>query len=678
MLNFKHPGIYTREIPSNVRTITGAPTSVALFVGPTTTGIDGRAIRIMSFADYERGFGALSQTSNLSYSVLHFFANGGGEAYVIRVPPAGAVPAQSTLKRDAGGNNASFTLTALSAGEAGSHIFFEVDPFGIGADPFGDQPDKKRFNLTIMDQLTGRIERFSELSTSSTSARFAQTVVNDEATGSKLVQLEMDADGIDKEGPKASGSVYRFKALPTGAVGGDINVKVRIDLRKDNGDPGDPASVEIDDVRVYSNGERQPTSLLDASTRLVGAINQAIRAAPAQAEKMQGVEVEGQVFEGAYLRLRTSGPVGENAAARLYDATITISKPTNGASYLTAYLATNPEKIAGPSRYRLGATYKSSEITNPAEGDDGAPEGQPESEKFKNAVTALDDRDPFFNLLCLPDLVRARSTDPNVLQHDNAPAVYAEAARVCRNKHAFLLIDPFPDVVGVGEAESWKSLKLNVQSSHAAAFFPNIRVDDPLVSGSIRSHPPSGALAGVFARTDGQYGVWQAPAGVEASLSGVYGPSVLLSDRDHGILNPLGLNCIRQFPIYGTVNFGSRTVEGSNAAASEWKYIPVRRTASYILRTLSDSLRWAVHKPNGEQLWGQLRMSVTGFMHGLFRQGAFKGVSAREAYFVQCDASTTTPDDMNQGVVNIIVGFAPLRPAEFVVVSLRQIVQPAV
>jgi phage tail sheath protein FI len=290
----------------------------------------------------------------------------------------------------------------------------------------------------------------------------------------------------------------------------------------------------------------------------------------------------------------------------------------------------------------------------------------------------LDTPDPFFNILCLPDLVRPAATDPNALHHTNAMTVYSEAALVCKNKHAFLLIDPLPDVTTVGAAEAWKTLKFTFQSNHSAAFFPSIRVDDPLVPGSIRSHPPSGAIAGVIARTDGQSGVWTAPAGTEASLTGVYGPSTPLSDEEHGILNPLGLNCIRQFPIFGTVNFGSRTVDGSNALASEWKYIPVRRTASYILRSLSEGLRWAVHKPNGERLWAELRMNVTAFMHGLFRQGAFKGVSSREAYFVLCDSSTTTADDINQGIVNIVIGFAPLRPAEFVVISLRQIVQPAV
>jgi uncharacterized protein len=227
-------------------------------------------------------------------------------------------------------------------------------------------------------------------------------------------------------------------------------------------------------------------------------------------------------------------------------------------------------------------------------------------------------------------------------------------------------------------AEFYKSSTITFQSNHAAVYFPNIRVDDPLESGAMLTHPPSGALAGLFARTDGQFGVWQAPAGTEASLSGVYGPSVELSDDQHGVLNPLGLNCIRKFPIYQTVCFGSRTVDGANALGSEWKYIPVRRTASFVLRSLSEGLRWAVHKPNGEQLWSQLRLNTTAFMHSLFRQGAFKGTSSREAYFVQCDASTTSADDINQGVVNIVVGFAPLKPAEFVVISLRQIVQPLV
>lgn len=677
MLNYKHPGVYTQEVPSGVRTITGAPTSVAMFVGPTPTGIDLRPIRVQSFADFERNCGGLSQTSNLSYSVLHFFSNGGGEAFVLRVPPKGADAASSTIKRDTAAGDKSIALTALSSGAASNGIFVEIDPFGLDAKPYTADHDKKRFNLTIIDRLTGRVERFTNLSTSSSSARFAKTVVNDEGTGSKLAKLEVI--GIDVTGPQANGTIYKLKALPAAATFSNAaKANVKVAVRKDDGSAEELFTLA--DVQVFAKDEATPKSVLEVATHLANAANQAIRGDATATEKMEGLAVESAIFEGgAFIRLTVSRPGDKTPSKRRSDATLTLLDPTGPATDGFPSLFLDGEQVANPSRYQLGAPYTGPVVAAPTKpGRDGEPNGQPDSDALKNAVTGLGERDPFFNLLCLPDVVRAKADDPNALHHQNAGSIYVEAAKVCKDKHAFLLIDPFPNIIGVGEAESWKTTGLTFQSSHSAAFFPNIRVDDPLVAGAIRSHPPSGAIAGVIARTDGQFGVWQAPAGVEASLSGVYGPSVVLSDKDHGILNPLGLNCIRQFPIYGTVNFGSRTVDGSNAMASEWKYIPVRRTANHILRTLSESLRWAVHKPNGEQLWSQLRMNVTAFMHGMFRQGAFKGVSAREAYFVQCDASTTTADDINQGIVNIIIGFAPLKPAEFVVISLRQIVQPLV
>ena len=184
-------------------------------------------------------------------------------------------------------------------------------------------------------------------------------------------------------------------------------------------------------------------------------------------------------------------------------------------------------------------------------------------------------------------------------------------------------------------------------------------------------------MARIYARTDGNVGVWQAPAGTDAGLAGVYRPAVVLSDEQQGILNPLGLNVIRKFPIYGTVSFGSRTIDGADAMASDWKSIPVRRMANHILRSRSEGLRWAVHKPNGEQLWGQIRINTTSFMQGLYRLGAFKGTSPRDGYFVACDRSTTTADDINLGIVNIVVGFSPLKPAEFVVINLKQLIQTA-
>ena len=681
MLQFKYPGVYTQEVASGVRTISGAPTSVALFVGPTMTGIDGRPIRIQNYGDFERGFGGLSAKSSLSYSVLHFFANGGGEAFVIRVPADGAVKAAIGFQED-GSTKLSTTLTALSSGLGGSEIYVEFDPFEIGANPYGGGEIKTIYNLSLFDRLTGRTERFGNLKMAAGDARTAATVVNDIGTGSKLVSLVGD---FTANRPEPTGSIYAVGAMPAaGTFAKDVTLSVAVDVRDAAGAAAAGQSLAAPPVVVFTAGSAKPATPLELVTRMAAAINAELRKAPASLV-MEGVGIEAQLFEGGkFFRLRTAAPGTPPPTKRLADATVTILDPNPvpaGTDKFSSALFAIVEKVANPSRYRVGApyTFNGNEVKSSTAGVDGTSSGgQPKTSDFKDAIMALETPDPFFNILCLPDLVRPSATDPNALQHASAMSIYGEAARICAKKFAFLIIDPFPGVNDVGAAEAWKTTSFTFQSSHAAAYFPNIRVDDPLVAGAIRSHPPSGAMAGVYARTDGNVGVWQAPAGTEASLTGVYGPSVVLSDDQHGILNPLGLNVIRLFPIYNTVSFGSRTVDGSNAMASEWKYIPVRRTALYILRSLSEGLRWAVHKPNGDTLWAELRMNVTAFMQGLFRQGAFKGTSPRDAFFVLCDASTTTQTDIDLGVVNIVIGFAPLKPAEFVVITLKQIAKPAV
>ncbi len=184
---------------------------------------------------------------------------------------------------------------------------------------------------------------------------------------------------------------------------------------------------------------------------------------------------------------------------------------------------------------------------------------------------------------------------------------------------------------------------------------------------------PCGAVAGVFARTDTSRGVWKAPAGLDATLVSVPQLSVPLNDAENGELNPLGINCLRAMPAAGRIVWGSRTLQGDDRLASEWKYIPVRRTALYIEESLYRGTQWVVFEPNDEPLWAQIRLNVGAFMHNLFRQGAFQGTTPREAYFVKCDKETTTQNDIDLGIVNIVVGFAPLKPAEFVVIQLQQI-----
>jgi uncharacterized protein len=175
-----------------------------------------------------------------------------------------------------------------------------------------------------------------------------------------------------------------------------------------------------------------------------------------------------------------------------------------------------------------------------------------------------------------------------------------------------------------------------------------------------------------MARTDGARGVWKAPAGTEAGLSGVRGLALTLTDGENGELNPYGINCLRTFRTIGPVVWGARTLRGADVLADEYKYVPVRRLALFLEETLWRNLQWVVFEPNDEPLWGQIRASVGAFLQDLFRQGAFQGSSAREAYFVRCDGETTTQHDIDRGIVNIVVGFAPLKPAEFVVLSIQQ------
>ncbi len=204
------------------------------------------------------------------------------------------------------------------------------------------------------------------------------------------------------------------------------------------------------------------------------------------------------------------------------------------------------------------------------------------------------------------------------------------------------------------------------------SYFPRILRADPLRGGATDAFAASGAVAGVYARTDASRGVWKAPAGTEAGLSGVLGLSVPITDDENGRINPLGVNALRSFRGVGPVVWGARTLRGSDRLADEYKYVPVRRLALFLEESLFRGTQWVVFEPNDEPLWSQIRASIGAFMQDLFWRGAFQGKTPRDSFFVRCDSETTTQYDIDRGVVNIHVGFAPLKPAEFVVISIQQ------
>jgi phage tail sheath protein FI len=279
------------------------------------------------------------------------------------------------------------------------------------------------------------------------------------------------------------------------------------------------------------------------------------------------------------------------------------------------------------------------------------------------------DRVDLFNILCIPRAVAAdmAASDANVT------AIYSAALAFCELKRAFLLIDVPATIDEMQEVKDWLDKFASLRDKNAALYFPRTEIPDPVNEFRLRSVAASGTMAGIYARTDSQRGVWKAPAGIEAVLNGVAQLDTKLTDAENGVLNPLAINCLRTFPVYGSIAWGARTLVGADQMASEWKYVPIRRLALMLEESLFRGTKWVVFEPNDEPLWAKIRLNVGAYMNSLFRQGAFQGATPKEAYFVKCDGETTNEDDRNKGIVNIQVGFAPLKPAEFVVISIQQI-----
>jgi uncharacterized protein len=300
----------------------------------------------------------------------------------------------------------------------------------------------------------------------------------------------------------------------------------------------------------------------------------------------------------------------------------------------------------------------------------GADSAGLQDEDYEAGLAILDQAD-LVNLLCIPPDRRSGFT---------SKTVYQQALRFCVRRRAMLVVDPRPEWgENLDEFISRAGQKLQddlgfdgEEARNAALYFPRVIQPDPLQGNRLEKFVTCGLVAGVMARTDEQRGVWKAPAGVEAALNGIEGLEVNLGDRENGVLNRLGVNCLRIFPTRGPLVWGSRTLRGGDQWSDEFKYVPVRRLALFIEESLYRGTEWAVFEPNGEPLWAQIRLNVNAFMGGLFQQGAFQGSTPSQAYLVKCDAETTSKADVEEGFFNILVGFAPLRPAEFLILQIRQ------
>jgi phage tail sheath protein FI len=643
------PGVYVEELPSGVRTITGVATSITAFVGYTARGLDNRARRVLSFADFERYFGGLAVDSELSYAVQQFFDNGGSQAVVVRVPKSDGVAAAITLlDATSGTQRQALRLTALSRGAWANNLVVDVDYAGA--------PDATTFNLTITDLATTASETFPGVTMDSSKSNFVLSVINDSDNGSQVVSASV---------PNANAA----RPVQTGVVGGDItlsdilndkeySIRLSFDV---------PAGIANVQVPFISAGEPIPTSVLGVCRLLERKANLVLS----------------QVVQGAGIRCV---PTASGRGVRILagnsptllpgaqDSVITVSDGTPNTAMAILKLGTPATNVG---RYKLGngrtvlaqsgATLGADGVQLPRTADlIGSPAAF-------TGIFALDKVD-LFNILCIPDATRAQAGDPNRLDANLDPnAIFSAALNYCKSRRAFLVVDPLPAVNTPDAAVDWKSSGLTVNDSNAAAYFPRVRAPDPLRDFQLRTFAPCGIVAGLYARTDTARGVFKAPAGVDAHLNGVQRLAYELTDAENGTINPLGLNCLRTFPVFGSVAWGARTLAGADVQASDYKYVPVRRLALFIEESLYRGTQWVVFEPNDEPLWSQIRLNLTAFMQTLFRQGAFAGSTPNEAYLVKCDRETTTQDDINRGVVNILVGFAPLKPAEFVFIRIQQL-----
>ncbi len=662
-----YPGVYVEEVPSGVRPISSVSTSVAAFIGYFREGPLNHAVQVFGMTDFSRIFGGLDPRSEASYAISQFFLNGGTEAYVIRVAAADSTdPLRKAAVRilAADGSTEVLEISAANEGAWGNNL--RVDINHDTADP------SKLFNLTVT--------RFSDDSASArpltTETYLGLGVDNSPAAASNYVEALVNESSRLVTVRHLSTSSAEIPAM-TGTQGGDISGLDQAAL--------DGLSAKTFKIKIGAGA----TTIVTLDTwaadevktfaQLRARIEKAIRGAEPANASFAGVNVDLVTMTDGKLHLRVrSGKTGQ-----AYSPNELVKISRNGADQsakskleLTAD-ATPMNAFENVQEYRLGqatsvgtvGALKALAGPDDGVGADGKIPGPTEiigsgAVEPHTGMLALDYVD-LFNILNIP--IAADLSDAEMT------AVISNALSYCEKRRAFLIIDIPKNINDVQEMKDWMDANGDFRHRNSAVYFPNIRIPDPKNDFRPRTIGAGGTIAGIYARTDSARGVWKAPAGIEAKLRGVAQLEGKLTDAQNGALNPLGINCLRSFPIYDDIVWGSRTLDGADAIGSEWKYVPVRRLALMLEESLFRGTKWVVFEPNDEPTWANIRLNVNAFMTSLFRQGAFQGTDPKDAFYVKCDKETTTQDDINKGIVNIEVGFAPLKPAEFVVIKFQQI-----
>jgi phage tail sheath protein FI len=646
-----YPGVYVEEIPSGVRTIVAVPTSVTAFVGLARKGPTNQAIEITNFGDFERIFGGLWARSAMSFAVRDFYLNGGARAVIVRLVSPN-LDDGSRAKADAAAKNVADAASAAANGkDAKAAAAKAADAIGKGptvtpAETEAAKAAAAQFNGLADDADKNAIAKAA----AAASASMVRTIaVGDDKSGVTFVAKSpgrwaanlrvLIERPLDATGAASASAGDAAKALGVTAL--DL-FTLTVSEDAPNG------AREVFQNVTFVDSPRRVDSVLAEESALVS-----WGGAPPPLPSLSTIIPDPKSPETSYVASKGDA---------ITEAQLAAAKARK--------VNPDPQKDPYKSAQKAMDDAINTAIASITDGGDLGPgdflpNGSDEKKTGLHSLEQLYTRGSLFNLLCLP----AKDADID-------PTVMDAAAVLCEQRRAMLIVDSPTKWKDISTAANnfGQNTENLPRTRNAAVYFPRLRQSNPFNDDRIEEFAPCGVVAGIFARTDTQRGVWKSPAGLDASLVGVSGLSVPMSDEENGRLNPMGINCLRTFPVFGRVIWGARTLRGADDYADEYKYVAVRRTALFIEESLFRGLKWVVFEPNDEPLWAQIRLNVGAFMNNLFRQGAFQGASPRDAYFVKCDSSTTTQNDINLGIVNIVVGFAPLKPAEFVVIKLQQMV----
>ena len=635
-----YPGVYIEERPSGVRTIVGVATSVTAFVGAARMGPVDTPVRITSLPDYARVFGTpIDADSPMGHCVAHFFANGGSEAVIVRILASDATFATATLRSAAPAD-----VLVLSAAGKGAWAT-RVGGVGLEAavDRAGSANPADLFNLTVTQRAIDPRTNASAVVAEEVHRNLSMSPAHGRYALKSLASSTLATAALATPAPTSSA---KGSSVGAGAVPNPLTISAANNRLLVSVDHGPAVEVVLFPAEV-ANGASVDKSPTQIATELK---NNALPNAGLAATATQS---------GGVITI-------ESGAGGLDSAVAVTPGPGGDASReLQLGLAFGGAEVSGSADVRpadSGATpapFAGGIDGSPVAAADFVPSGG------SGGVYSLGQRlFPRFNLLCLPGVTAADEVQ------------VMNALSYCRDERAVLIVDTPagwttdpPDVGG-----------LPAFGEHGAIYYPRLRVTERSAAGATTELdlPPSGAVAGAVARIDTTRGVWKAPAGLEAGLVGFADLSVPTDDALSGLLNPRGVNVLRAFPGAGTVVWGARTLEGDDSQASEFKYLPVRRLTNMIASSLYLGTQFAVFEPNDPGLWAQLRLAVGTFMRTLFRQGAFQQSEDRsesKSFFVACDATVNPQSEVDLGRVNVVVGFAPLKPAEFVIVTITQISQ---